>query len=113
MRVISEEYIQLNNRIKQLKSSHLNSILPFGKYKGKTLQWIKSYDVQYIYWLADNTDYPIDFDLLNLLTPEEKERKEKEFEQRERERQEEIMRESIRREQEKIEEARSLRGNYW
>lgn len=66
MRVTSEEYIQLINKLKNLKSSYLDSPLQFGKYKGRTLRWIKSYDLQYIYWLADNTDFPIDLNLLDL-----------------------------------------------
>lgn len=66
MRVTSEEYIQLINKLKNLKSSYLDSPLQFGKYKGRTLRWIKSYDLQYIYWLADSTDFPIDLNLLDL-----------------------------------------------
>jgi hypothetical protein len=66
MRITSEEYTQLINKLKNLKSSYLDSPLQFGKYKGRTLRWIKSYDLQYIYWLADNTDFPIDLNLLDL-----------------------------------------------
>ena len=66
MRVTSEEYIQLINKLKSLKSSYLDLPLQFGKYKGRTLRWIKSYDLQYIYWLADSTDFPIDLNLLDL-----------------------------------------------
>ena len=60
MRITSEEYIQLINKLKNLKSSYLDSPLQFGKYTGRTLRWIKSY------WLADNTDFPIDLNLLDL-----------------------------------------------
>ena len=45
MRITSEEYTQLINKLKNLKSSYLDSPLQFGKYKGRTLRWIKSYDL--------------------------------------------------------------------
>lgn len=35
MRITSEEYTQLINKLKNLKSSYLDSPLQFGKYKGE------------------------------------------------------------------------------
>lgn len=42
-----------------------NSIIPFGKYKGYTLQEIFNADPQYIYWLENNVDnYLYDADII-------------------------------------------------
>lgn len=41
---------------------HLDSAMPFGKYKGYTLREIGIKDLSYLYWLYDKSDADLGFD---------------------------------------------------
>jgi hypothetical protein len=34
-----------------------NSILSFGKYKGKTIEYVYKHDAQYLAWMMEHTNY--------------------------------------------------------
>lgn len=46
----------------------LDSILPFGKYRGYQLEDVIQDDPNYISWLVDNTNYSFDEEVMQLLT---------------------------------------------
>lgn len=48
-----------------------SDIMPFGKYKGKTLESIYISDSQYLFWLAEsNKDFRVDWDLFKAIPKE-------------------------------------------
>ena len=59
----------VKQEIEYLKQKTLNRVLHFGKYKGKTIQYIIVYDKQYFYWLLRETDIDIDPELLGYKIP--------------------------------------------
>lgn len=46
----------IEERKKDIKTLHLCDIIPFGKYKGKTIKEIKDIDFSYLQWVQDNSD---------------------------------------------------------
>jgi hypothetical protein len=42
--------------VMQIKLTKLSDTIPFGKYKGKTLNEISEFDADYITWLIENTE---------------------------------------------------------
>lgn len=44
-----EEYEDWKRRFNSLKRKTLNKVISFGKYKGRTIQYILTYDKQYLY----------------------------------------------------------------
>mgnify|MGYP007092395877 CR=1 FL=1 len=62
----------LQIRIDELKEQERNRVIPFGKYHCKTLGFVRDNDPDYIDWLASNTDFPICYELLDLLPPIER-----------------------------------------
>lgn len=65
----NKEYTDLINALDTLKNKALNTKLPIGKYKGKSIQSVMNEDKQYIYWLIRDTNLRIDPRLLNLEIP--------------------------------------------
>lgn len=64
-----QEYEDWKRRFNSLKRKTLNKVLGFGKYKGRTIQYILTYDKQYLYWLLRETNIDIDPELLGLDIP--------------------------------------------
>lgn len=63
------EYDNLKQELKSLKIKTLNRIVPFGKYKGKTIQYIRDCNRDYLYWLLRETNINIDPELLGFDNP--------------------------------------------
>lgn len=63
------EYDNLKQELKSLKIKTLNRIVPFGKYKGKTIQYIRDSNRDYLYWLLRETNINIDPELLGFDNP--------------------------------------------
>lgn len=56
-------------RLRDIKILHPEDILPFGKYKGKTIKEVAGQDFNYLKWVAENSeDYIIDFEELKSST---------------------------------------------
>lgn len=65
----NQEYEDLVNKLKELKKKTLNKVVPFGKYKGKTLQEIYRLDRFYLYWLIRESMMKINPELIGLELP--------------------------------------------
>lgn len=63
------EYENWKRRFNSLKRKTLNKVLGFGKYKGRTIQYVLTYDKAYLYWLLRETNINIDPELLGLDMP--------------------------------------------
>lgn len=59
----------LKQEIESLKQKTLKRVLHFGKYKGKTIQYVATYDKYYFYWLLRETNIDIDPELFGYKMP--------------------------------------------
>ena len=59
----------LKQEIESLKQKVLSRVLHFGRYQGKTIQYVITYDKQYFYWLLRETNLDIDPELFGCDMP--------------------------------------------
>ena len=59
----------VKQEIESLMQKTANRVLHFGKYKGKTIQYIITYNEQYFYWLLRETNMDIDPELFGYKMP--------------------------------------------
>ena len=69
MLIEKKEYTELLNALEEMRDRALNTKLPIGKYKGKSIQNVMQEDKQYIYWLIRETTLRIDPRLLGFELP--------------------------------------------
>jgi len=46
-------------REKKISLTSLSDLMPFGQYKGETMEWILENDPSYILWLEDKVDMDV------------------------------------------------------
>lgn len=50
-----------------MKPADLNTVIPFGKYKGKTVDEVSEFDGEYIIWLNRSTEFKVSDDLIEAI----------------------------------------------
>lgn len=58
-----EKIDNLQNLIDDFRKKSNSRVFPFGKYKGKTIQWVITNDIDYIYWFVKNVSGHPEFNL--------------------------------------------------
>lgn len=73
--IIEKEVIYKDTQMKSMKEldkkvyepKHFNDLMPFGKYKGRTIGDIIQYDPNYLLWCCDNLSFEVDEECLDLI----------------------------------------------